>query len=121
MSESAKYLVAGGLGAAVIAGFFFGPAAWQAHQDRKAARAFTAVVQSASEGIAQTLVAAPLLPVYAPAEWVTIKPKSTEACKQESMGVLDDTYRRCRNGRQELVREVNGRRIVISERRIPSY
>lgn len=53
-------------------------------------------------------------------EWVTVAPRSKEECIAESKGVLDATYMRCRNGRQEHVRfDEQGRKRVLSERPIP--
>lgn len=55
-------------------------------------------------------------------EWITIEPRSREECIAASNGVLDRMYMRCRNGRQEMVRfDAKGRKVVISERPIPTH
>lgn len=55
-------------------------------------------------------------------QWITIQPRSKEECIAESGGVLNTTYVRCRNGRQELVRfDANGNKVVLSERSIPMH
>lgn len=119
MSENSKYIWVGVIGAAFVAGLFFVPDVIHAYKTKKALEAFGEVIQSTSKGIQQNVIT-PLIPeIYT--EWVTIKPRDREACKKESNGVLDDTYRRCRNGRQELIRVSNGRRSVISERPIPTH
>lgn len=53
-------------------------------------------------------------------QWITIHPRSKQECIAESGGVLNTTYARCRNGRQELVRfDAKGNKIILSERSIP--
>lgn len=55
-------------------------------------------------------------------QWITVEPKSREACLKESGGTLNQVYMRCRNGRQEYVRfDGNGQKVVLSERAIPAY
>lgn len=55
-------------------------------------------------------------------QWITIAPKTKEACLKESAGTLNQVYMRCRNGRQEYVRfNSNGEKVVLSERAIPAY
>lgn len=80
------------------------------HQAGKAVGEFGAGV---SAGVAQGMSS--LQP-----QWITIQPRSKQECIAESGGVLNTTYARCRNGRQELVRfDANGNKIVLSERSIP--
>jgi ABC-type transport system involved in cytochrome bd biosynthesis fused ATPase/permease subunit len=55
-------------------------------------------------------------------EWITIQPKTKQVCLKESQGELNKIYMRCRNGWQEYVRfDEQGRKVVLSERAIPSY
>ena len=53
-------------------------------------------------------------------QWETIRAKSKEECLKESGGVLDNSFVRCRNGRQEYV-QYNSKndRMVLRERPIP--
>lgn len=54
-------------------------------------------------------------------QWITIEPGSKEECIAKAGGVLNNTYMRCRNGRQELVRfDTDGKKIVLNERPIPT-
>ena len=54
--------------------------------------------------------------------WETIEPRSKEACFEETGGVVNNYFLRCRNGRQEQVRYLkDGTRTVLSERAIPSH
>lgn len=56
------------------------------------------------------------------AQWITIAPRSKEECLEESGGVLNATFLRCRNGRQEQVRyDRQGNKRVLRERPIPTH
>ena len=53
--------------------------------------------------------------------WITIEPGTKEECIAKASGVLNNTYMRCRNGRQEFVRfDANGNKVVLNERPIPT-
>jgi len=53
--------------------------------------------------------------------WITIEPGSKEECIAKAGGVLNNTYMRCRNGRQEFVRfDADGNKVVLNERPIPT-
>lgn len=52
--------------------------------------------------------------------WETVPAKSKEECLKESNGVLDNSFVRCRNGRQEYVQySSRNERMVLRERPIP--
>lgn len=72
------------------------------------------VGEAVGQGVARSL--APLQP-----EWITVAPRSKEECIAESHGVLDATYMRCGNGRQEFIRfDPQGRKQVLGEHAIPN-
>lgn len=72
------------------------------------------VGEAVGQGVARSI--ASLQP-----EWITIAPRAKEECIAESHGVLDASYLRCRNGRQEYVQfDAQGRKKVLSERPIPN-
>lgn len=53
--------------------------------------------------------------------WITIEPGTKEECIAKAGGVLNNTYMRCRNGRQEFVRfDADGNKVVLNERPIPT-
>lgn len=53
-------------------------------------------------------------------EWITVPPRGKDECLAESGGVVNPTFMRCRNGRQEYVRfDSKGNKKVLSERPIP--
>lgn len=55
-------------------------------------------------------------------QWETIRAKSKQECLQESGGVLDNAFVRCRNGRQEYVQyNSKNERMVLRERPIPAH
>jgi hypothetical protein len=55
-------------------------------------------------------------------QWITIEPGSKEECIAKAGGVLNNTYMRCRNGRQEQVRiGADGKTVVPNERPIPTH
>ena len=55
-------------------------------------------------------------------QWITIEPGSKEECIAKAGGVLNNTYMRCRNGRQEQVRiGADGKKVVLNERPIPTH
>ena len=52
--------------------------------------------------------------------WETIPPRSKAECFEETGGVVNEAFVRCRNGRQEQVRVLrDGKRRVLQERPIP--
>ncbi len=51
--------------------------------------------------------------------WETVPPRSKEECLQDSQGVINEYFVRCRNGYQQRVRvRPNGERVVVQERAI---
>ncbi|MDD3763651.1 MAG: hypothetical protein PHP86_10215 [Nevskiales bacterium] len=107
---------AGALLAACLAAMLPAYAESAAHSAGKAVGEFgTGVGEAVGQGMAESLNR--LQP-----RWVTIDPKSKAACLEESGGVVNPVFVRCRNGRQELIRlDANGQKIVISERPIPTH
>lgn len=53
-------------------------------------------------------------------EWITVNPRPVADCLEETDGVINPTFARCRNGWQEhVVYERDGRKRVLRERPIP--
>lgn len=52
-------------------------------------------------------------------QWITIPPRTKEECFDETGGMINASFMRCRNGRQEYVRYSRGQKIVLRERPIP--
>ena len=55
-------------------------------------------------------------------QWIIINQRPKKECIAEAGGVINTTYVRCRNGRQEFVRfDENHNKIVFQERSIPLH
>ena len=55
-------------------------------------------------------------------QWIIINQRPKKECIAEAGGVINTTYVRCRNGRQEFVRfDENHNKIALQERSIPMH